>query len=77
MPPAMEELKRFFVPGTHNGTSEENGNPSTPNVGMEHPDRKEAGPNLNGSSAEPVLGSHGKPLMTTGAGHPISDDNNR
>ena len=42
----------------------QNANPTMRHVGMEHPDRKEAGPNLNDSSAELMLGSHGKPLVT-------------
>lgn len=45
--------------------------------GLHNESAKKGSSHANGLSTEPVLGSHGKPLMTTAAGHPISDDNNR
>ena len=77
MAPGLDDVKRFFTSGNDNGSSETGTNQAMPNPGMKHPERKEEGPNVNGSATKPLLGSHGKPLMTTAAGHPISDDNNR
>ena len=77
MAPGLDDVKRFFDLGNDNGSSKTGTNQTMSNPRMEHPERKEEGPNVNGSATKPLLGSHGKPLMTTAAGNPISDDNNR